>query len=125
PKKQSTYPPLPTAYLSLPKHGADYLTPRWPLPFPLRRRPNSLVESCTENPSAKRILRLVSRRQSLPDSIRSMVDSETPALRASSAFAISCCSRNRWMLFTRPDLPIARVSSIHGAPGRRQGTRPH
>src|SRR5206468_2371320 len=108
---QITYQPLPNS-----------TSAHFPLRLPLRLRPNSFPESCSESPSAKRILRLVSRRQSFPASMRSMVDSETPALRASSAFAISCSSRNRWTLFTRPDLPIASSRWIHGPTGRRQGT---
>src|SRR5689334_4139417 len=121
PKIPFTYPSLPNPYPPLPKPRPHYFPARCPFPLPLRRRPNSLAESCTDRPSAKRIFRLVSSRQSLPASMRSMVDSETPALRASSAFAISCCSRNRCTLFTRPDLPIA--SPLHGSTRARVGVK--
>ena len=50
------------------------------------------------NPSARMIFRLVSSRHSAPRSTRSMVSTETPARRASSAFDSSCSSRRRWTL---------------------------
>src|SRR5262249_715374 len=48
------------------------------------------------------IFRLVSTRHSEPRSTRSIVRTETPARRASSALDISCSSRRRWTSLRLP-----------------------
>src|ERR1700730_16952282 len=75
--------------------------------FPLPRLRKTLGTSRSVRPRAKRIFRFVSIRQFSPDSMRSIVDSDTPARRASSALPSDCASRNFCTLFT---------SSLRAAP---------
>src|SRR5947209_10558171 len=90
--------------------------------LPFFKRGKIFVLSCTVRPSAKRILRLVSMRQSLPASMRSMVDSDTPARLASSALAINWASRNLCTLFTGVATSIGeRISRVIRVGVKQQG----
>jgi len=75
----------------------------------LRTRPKTRSLSVTPIPRAIRIFLLVSSRHGLPDSTRSIVRVETPALRASSALLIMSDSRNLWTLLLGTESPPATV----------------
>src|SRR5215831_5100288 len=109
--------------ISRPMHVfAIFAPPRLPaeqhgLRPPYSSSPNTVTRSLGLSPSASRILRFVSIRQESPRSTRSIVNVETPARRASSAFDIIFSRRSFFRLFLRglgfpPALPCCSRASL-------------
>ena len=83
--------------------------------------PKTWSLSETRRPSASKILRFVSKRQGRPASMRSIVNEERPALRASSALLIIKLSRYRCTLFLgTTDPPQNRIQDVSMSGATRQ-----